>query len=204
MSAWRIAVAASALLVSAHVAQADVIGTVTLFEKGTSTPLTSIDFGKVKVGDFNGIAFDISWDFGYPWAIEWGSGIGFGDPDPPFYGEASCFNPKGGFFCDGGSATFTPTAPGKIDGFLTVDIGGYLSNCAGDPKGPIDEEGTGPIYCLFSGELALEEYGTASLTIPITGIGVTAVPIPAALPLLASGLGVLGVAGWRRRSVLRS
>lgn len=32
--------------------------------------------------------------------------------------------------------------------------------------------------------------------------GVSAVPVPAALPLLASGLGALGVVGWRRKRKL--
>jgi hypothetical protein len=36
-------------------------------------------------------------------------------------------------------------------------------------------------------------------SLEITGDGATAVPVPAALPLLASALGVMGLAGWLRR-----
>lgn len=35
--------------------------------------------------------------------------------------------------------------------------------------------------------------------VKVTGDKITPVPLPAALPLLAGGLGVLGIAGWRRR-----
>jgi hypothetical protein len=38
---------------------------------------------------------------------------------------------------------------------------------------------------------------TASIT--LNGTGVSATPLPAALPLFASGLGALGLLGWRRK-----
>jgi hypothetical protein len=49
-------------------------------------------------------------------------------------------------------------------------------------------------------------FGLSSDTLPfipfslhLAGVGVDAVPLPAALPLFATGLGVLGLLGWRRK-----
>jgi PEP-CTERM motif len=33
----------------------------------------------------------------------------------------------------------------------------------------------------------------------VSGTGINATPLPAALPLFASGLGALGLLGWRRK-----
>ncbi len=38
-----------------------------------------------------------------------------------------------------------------------------------------------------------------SRTYTVTGTGISSVPVPAALPLLASGIGGLGLIGWRRK-----
>lgn len=194
----------STLLAASHAARADIVGSVTLFKAGTHTPLANIDFGKVPVGETAYFDLDVEWDFGYPWGVDYGSSFGMlADPAPPFGDDDSydnCWAPLGGAYeCHSLSATFTPTAAGKVDGFLTAGFFfAYLSNCPGEDKGSLYEDDSA-IYCLDSRVISLEEFGTAEIRIPIAGIGVTAVPIPAALPLLASGIGALGAIGWRRR-----
>jgi hypothetical protein len=44
-------------------------------------------------------------------------------------------------------------------------------------------------------------YDFSNYRVPLTGLGVerTAAPLPAALPLFATGLGALGLLGWRRK-----
>jgi hypothetical protein len=40
--------------------------------------------------------------------------------------------------------------------------------------------------------------GSGAFLLPLTGIGTEATPLPAALPLFATGLAALGLFGWRR------
>lgn len=192
----------AALQFCAGGSQADVVGTVSLFEAGTYMPVTAIDFGSVPVGQTATFAFDLTWDFGYPWGVSDGSFSIVTDPAPPFKNDYSIYtcsyNINVPFHCNAVSASFTPAALGKIDGTLTIAFDAFLSTCLGD-QSP-DVEG-GPIICAETGEVVFEDIGTAYLQIPITGVGVTAVPLPAALPLLASSIGVLGVFGWCRRKV---
>jgi hypothetical protein len=60
---------------------------------------------------------------------------------------------------------------------------------------------TGPGFFRFAFTTSSDDnavYDAESRLISFRGVG-SAVPIPAALPLFATGLGVLGFVGWRRR-----
>ena len=50
-----------------------------------------------------------------------------------------------------------------------------------------------------SGVVELDGHYADGVSASITGPGIGTVPVPAALPLLLSGLLGLGVVGWRRR-----
>lgn len=74
--------------------------------------------------------------------------------------------------------------------------------------GNADAQGTGKVFTIAGGPfryLALidrsRELGTVSTDgFDVDAVGVTAVPVPAALPMLAAGLGVLSLLGRRRRA----
>jgi hypothetical protein len=42
-------------------------------------------------------------------------------------------------------------------------------------------------------------FNIAASAVPISGMGVSPIPLPAALPLFAGGIGGLGLLGWRRK-----
>ena len=84
------------------------------------------------------------------------------------------------------------TSPGPIL-FLSLDDGGTLIGFTG---GTID---TAAVLgaCNLASELCIgvpEQFGSADLS-PETA----ATPLPAALPLFATGIGGLGLLGWRRK-----
>ena len=72
------------------------------------------------------------------------------------------------------SFTFSPIATGLVENTLNLFI----------------------IINSLSGNTALPDI---QLSLHLQGVGVQAVPLPAALPLFAGGLGALGLIGWRRK-----
>jgi hypothetical protein len=75
----------------------------------------------------------------------------------------------------------------------------YFANSAPDSIGFYNEFTSG----LSTGEIEIGTPGTADIELYPTGnvlLGsVSTTPLPAALPLFASGLGALGLFGWRRK-----
>jgi hypothetical protein len=64
----------------------------------------------------------------------------------------------------------------------------------------VDFGSNASLQFLFSEANDAGLLGKASLTISLIGEGIEATtPLPAALPLFASGLGALGLLGWRRK-----
>lgn len=78
-------------------------------------------------------------------------------------------------------------------GSLTFGDGGVLTAIF-SPKITI-----GSSLFLFAGEVSGDPGETLTGLVDISDTTPTVVPLPAALPLLVGGLGVLGLAGWRRR-----
>ena len=108
-----------------------------------------------------------------------------------------------------GPAAFTDLGSGSIFGSTSVD---YTSTFGAMPQLVIDLSGElndiiaalGGLFALGGGSNLVANQGflwisstfnpAAELTLEVS-----AVPLPAALPLFATGLGILGFAGWRRK-----
>lgn len=103
------------------------------------------------------------------------------------------------YFLDLFIGTGTEQAAVSFDGGATFLLfnailssnGGYLASSAGLPK-----TATSILLTAFDG-VALRDDGTNDYA--FAGVEISAVPIPAALPLFGSALAALGLFGWRRK-----
>lgn len=99
-------------------------------------------------------------------------------------------------------ADFVPQPPdfftvdGNLPNNLFADRAVYLGFPGGTFDVIIQSFVAGTVYRMA---VNITSQGTRGGTFLINSASVSAVPIPAALPLLASGLGALGVIGWRRK-----
>jgi hypothetical protein len=87
-----------------------------------------------------------------------------------------------------------------VDGALLLTLNG-VDHAAGTFPGI-----TETIYFTANGTSALLDFSQASLTTasPIfDNVSVSTTPLPPALPLFATGLGALGLLGWRRKRKAR-
>ena len=94
--------------------------------------------------------------------------------------------------------SFDVNASGQITSYgYTAATGGFVYDlCLG---GPCNFNGnTGFTVFLLAGGIAPDADHVATSSITFTSDAV-ATPLPAALPLFASGLGALGLLGWRRK-----
>lgn len=110
----------------------------------------------------------------------------------------------------------TITLDGNVPQLGTFDICASDGNCAGGANGgvTIGNTGTGNLALAFAGtgltSVSLDAFyaryqSLVGATGGDSGSGTgTLVPIPAALPLLASALGGLGLIGWRRKKIAAS
>lgn len=102
---------------------------------------------------------------------------------------------QGGFNCAGGVATAIAgcTSNGPGDNIFSLAL-----SLSGSALQSLIADGSVAVRLVFSG--LVDEFGDGDeVKVSLTYNPVAAVPLPAALPLLASGLGALGFAGWRRR-----
>jgi hypothetical protein len=127
------------------------------------------------------------------------AGLGFPAPDtingliPNTVYPASSYSPSGAFIYD--NALFFPTQP-------HLDNPGVLFTTAGLPGVEWNLFSIAPtVYSLDNNNNGAYwvTTGTMRLYLEPSSLGVAATPLPAALPLFAAGLGVMGLLGRRRK-----
>jgi len=136
------------------------------------------DFGPIQIGQIHTHTFTVSWsiDSGTE-SLDSVSVALFGDPAFTFAAGGTTFTPAVANSASFGlDVEFAPTSPGTVFTDLVLFLNGNF----------VSEEG---------------QTTQVSTGIPLTGEGIeaSAVPLPAALPLFGTGLGLIGFIGWRRR-----
>jgi hypothetical protein len=90
---------------------------------------------------------------------------------------------------------------GSDNGYLLFQDGLFSGQFYTCDQAGAGYPGSGP--CLQGASVAPVSYGDPSFqSVAVTGnqiIGVAAAPLPAALPLFATGLGAMGLFGWRKK-----
>jgi hypothetical protein len=106
--------------------------------------------------------------------------------------------------------SFDITTPGTLTVTLTAvpwldtlqDLNCFLTTPGGGLMGATFVAGTSETVKVVPGEISVNWYGTAAGTFKVgayaMNVSLQAVPVPASLPLLLSGL--LGLSVWRRKS----
>ena len=122
------------------------------------------------------------------------SGLTYSVTDPYFSGSPLPLNPIGYFAFDGAGTLTLSSDPTLSKNFfntmdITIGINGWAYGTASSVWYSQDQYGN-----------TLTASGTATITeLPPGEAQLSATPLPAALPLFASGLGALGLLGWRRK-----
>jgi hypothetical protein len=163
-----------------------------------SVAIAAVNFGGVGGTAYNGggsyfdtIALGSSYSLinGHTYSIEaWG-----------FNGVNTSY-----YLVGGGGATFNPSTYALTDVPGTLAVGNGATNVDGTTTGGLvnalcDNTSTcvnSPRYLRFNGT---DFAAAGSLVIIDTTSTDLTTPLPAALPLFASGLGALGLLGWRRK-----
>lgn len=129
----------------------------------------TLDFGDVQVG--TPVSKLIFWQGALERSEDFRSIGAFSFSTASNVSTAGCFNDDGtiGYDCTA-IYSWTPTVVGSISEII-----------------------------LVAAELQYDNVDAISTRLTIVGRAISPVPVPAALPLLATGLGALGVIGWRRK-----
>ena len=90
----------------------------------------------------------------------------------------------------------------NTDWGILLFFDGFLTNAGGTVN--LHSSTIGPCAAHYADlDCAMYSFGGVNIaTSSVTASAVSAVPLPAALPLILSGLGGLGFMGWRRRNAL--
>lgn len=135
-----------------------------------------LDFGEVSVGDTRTISWNFSWSLEDGESLDTSRSPLFTIRDRPELGyEAtrnSCDSNVNNCFFD---IKFTPSTLGPITLKNLVQFDLYMSST---------------------------ETPVVTYSLDTTGVGIDPIPLPAAFPLLAGALSLLGLFGWRRKRMV--
>jgi hypothetical protein len=137
----------------------------------SATPSTTLDFGSVAIGNTSELVLTVTatLDAGDHTAEGWSTFPGSLLPPFSYVDEADCF--AGGSLVCTIDFYFSPSAMVLSTSTLSIDF----------------------TFFPVSGPQVI------SVTENLLGNAPVATPLPAALPLFATGLGALGLLGWRRK-----
>ncbi|GAB4523777.1 MAG: hypothetical protein Tsb0019_25730 [Roseibium sp.] len=109
---------------------------------------------------------------------------------------------KGAFVSDSGFVLEGSSGGNTIDmAVYTPDASGTKIPAVSNPFSTNITGGSPTIFALLGpGSYTFEIDNSSPSKAALYDIRISAVPIPAALPLLAGGIAILGFAGWRRRA----